>query len=161
MSIETEATEAEQPVKRGRGRPPKRKTPLDNKVTRETRVPMGGFRDILTVQNKDPNYHYALPLDLDENGSQIARFIQAGYEFVRPEEGAMVGEASVYTTENLGSVHRIPAGGGYFHYLMKLPMEFYEDDLKADASKVDRTEQALKGLTEKEGFYGSFNMERN
>lgn len=160
MSTETEATEATQPVKRGRGRPPL-KTGPQSKVTRETRVPLGGFRDILTVTNKDPNYHYTWPLDLDEKGTQIARLLQAGYEFVRPEEGVMVGEASVYRTDNVGSVHRVPGGGGYFHYLMRIPMEWHEDDKRRQAERVDRTEQALKGQIEKDGFYGSFNMDRN
>ncbi len=159
--IKTEATEAIQPVKRGSGRPPKVKSPLDIKVTRETRVPMGGFRDILSVANKDPNYHYTWPLDLSENGTQIARFLQAGYEFVRSEEQAIIGEASVYQTENIGSVYRVPGGGGYYHYLMKIPMEFYEDDKRRHSEVVDRSERALTGKFSEEGFYGSMNMERN
>ena len=44
---------------------------------------------------------------------------------------------------------------------MKLPMEFYEDDKRRDAERVNKTEQALKGQIDREGFYGSFDMERN
>ena len=160
-----EATEAEQALpekKRGRGRP--RKVDIEaekNRVTKETRVPLGGFRNILTVENKDPNYHYFWAIDETEGGTAIARAQQAGYEFVRPEEGVVVGEASVFKTENVGSIIRVPAGGGMFHYLMKMPMAFYEDDQRRHNERVDQTESALKNQGKNNpGFYGGVNITR-
>lgn len=151
-------TEVEEPVKRGRGRP-KKVRPEDVKISREERVPLGGFRDILTLKNTDPNYHYYWALDLSEDGSQIARCRQAGYVFVRPEEEITYGEASVFKTSDLGSVLRVPAGGGLNHYLMKIPMDFFEEDQARHAKRVDMTEQSLKDQgANTEGFYGGVSI---
>lgn len=145
-------TDIEQPVKRGRGRPRKDEQ-YKNTVTRATRTPLGGFRNILTVENKDPNYHYAWPVDTSDRGQEIAKCLSAGYDFVRPEEKAVIGESSVFKTDNVGSIIRVPAGQGEFHYLMKIPNEFYEDDQLRSQEKVDRTEEALVG-NDRKGFYG-------
>lgn len=51
--VEEPVQEDEQPAKRKRGRPRKEDTRQDNLgVTRETRVPVGGFRKILDVKLK-------------------------------------------------------------------------------------------------------------
>lgn len=160
MTTREELIEATTEVapKRGRGRP-RKEQPGDIKLSREERVPLGGFRDILTLRNTDPNYHYFWALDLSEDGSQIARCLQAGYVFVRPEEKVTYGEASVYTTQGLGSVLRVPAGGGLNHYLMKLPMEFHKEDQERNANRINMTEQSLKEQgTGTEGFYGGVSI---
>ena len=149
--VEATTAEAVPEEKRGRGRPRKVR-PEDVLLTREERVPLGGFRDILTLKNTDPNYHYHWPLDSAENGTQITRYLQAGYVFVRPEEGVIAGESAVYSTKDLGNVMRVPAGNGDFHFLMKLPMAYYEEDMRLQAEKVNLTEQSLKDS--KSGFYG-------
>ena len=156
--VKTEATtEVEQPVKRGRGRPRKvrpEEEAAKQEAQRPPRVPLGGFRDILTLQNTDPNYHYHWALDMSEKGTQIARCMQAGYEFVRPEEGVVVGEASVFKTEGVGSVLRVPGGGGMFHYLLKLPIEFFKEDMDRHQERVDMTEQSIKNQGKNDSFYG-------
>ena len=144
--------------KRGRGRP-RKEQPGDIKLSREERVPLGGFRDILTLRNTDPNYHYYWGIDESEDGSQIARCLQAGYVMVRPEEKVTYGEASVYKSNGLGSVIRVSAGGGLYHYLMKLPMEFHLDDQRRNAERVNQTEQSLKNQGgDTSGFYGDVSI---
>jgi len=144
--IAVEVTETEQPKKK-LGRPPGTgKKILETRVvTRETRVPLGGFSGPLTLQNKDPNYFYYWPLDASEGGPEIERLIQAGYVFCTPEENLVPGNTSVYsTTTGVGSIIRVPAGNdNKYHYLMKIPLEWHKDDQKRHFDRVDKTEEAL------------------
>ena len=158
--IATEVTETEQPTK-GRGRPSKIKTG-ETEVTRETRTPMGGFNGPLDIvkEKKDPNYHYYWELDESEVGSNIERRLRAGYVFCLAAEGLVLGGTSVYKTEDVGSIIRVPAGQGRYHYLMKIPLEWYEEDTKANHARVDATEQALNDTSKKEGYYGELSIKR-
>ena len=156
--IATEVTETEQP-KRGRGRPPKIKTE-ENGVTRATRTPMGGFNGPLDIveEKKDPNYRYYWELDENEIGSNIERRLQAGYVFCLSNEGLVQGGTSVYKVKDIGSIIRVPAGQGRYHYLMKIPLEWHEDDMKANARRVAATEQALNSKASEEGYYGKLSI---
>lgn len=151
---------APKPEKKKAGRP-KARRPGDNMlVTRETRVPLGGYRDILTVENTDPGYHYYWELDDNEQGNRIYKRRQAGYDFVSPDEGVIVGEASVYTTEDLGSIIRVPNGDGRYLYLMKILREWYEEDRAKMDKLVDDTEESIRRPTNVEGGYGSTKIDR-
>ncbi len=150
-----EIEEAGKPKKRNKGgRPPKKRYDRDVRITRETRIPLGGFRDKLTVTNKDPNFHYFWELDLGERGTKIARALQAGYVFVKAEEEPQVGEAAIYVAEGLGNIIRVAAGGGYYHYLLKIPKEWYKEDQDRIQERVNQTEQSMMGKPPQENFYG-------
>jgi hypothetical protein len=139
---------------------PRVSRPGDIKVTRETRLPLGGFRNILTLENTNPNFHYFWAVDDTELGTEITRLRYAGYEFVRQNERVLVGEAQVYQTEDVGSLIRVPAGGGKYHYLMRIPLEWYEQDQAREAAKVDESELSIKGPQAGEGNYGSVKISR-
>jgi hypothetical protein len=160
-TIATEVTETKQPVKRGRkSRKDKSVEATTTKVQRGTRVPLGGFTGPLALreENMDPSMKYVWPLDDSEDGSKIERRLQAGYEFCSPKENLVAGSTSVYATRQSGSIIRIPAGQGKYHYLMKIPLEWYEDDQKAKAARVTATEQSLHNQAKKDGFFGGLQI---
>jgi len=111
-----------------------------SRVTRENRVPVSGYRDILTVEGKDPNFHYYWVLDTNEDGSSVRRYKLGGYEHVMSDE-VTVGQHAVYKSDNVGSIVRVPNGKSPdFLYLMKIPMEWWDEDQAAIQRNVDATE---------------------
>jgi len=126
-------------------------------VTRETRVPITGTRDILGVEGKDPFYHYYWALDTSEEGTQIMRLQNAGYNFVQSSE-VKVSNTSVYSAAGIGSIVRVAAGQGSFHYLMKIPQEWYEQDMADIERKNKEAEQSIKVSETEEGRYGSIKL---
>lgn len=120
------------------------------------------YRNILTVEGKDPNYEYRWILDRygrnDDDagtyhpGQRIMRFQNSGWELVYSSE-VSVGESHVYKTENVGSIVRIPAGQGEFQYLMKIKKEWYDEDQANKQEEIDEIEESM-GRAGKEGQYG-------
>ena len=145
-------SEINEPAKRGRGRP--RKNPVgEPTVTKETRVPVAGFRDVLTVEGKDPEYHYRFVLDQDEKGQRIFQHQRAGYTFCTPDEGLTIGQSAVYKSDGVGSIIRVPNEDGRWLYLMKMPKDWHEEDVAKASEQVDATEESLQHSTV-EGSYG-------
>ena len=130
------------------------------RVDRGTRVPLGGFTGPLSLndESKDPEMHYSWALDDSEDGSKIERRLQAGYEFCSPDENLVAGNSSVYKSVQAGSIVRVPAGQGRYHYLMKIPQEWYEDDKARGQERVDATENSLHEQSKKEGFFGELKI---
>ena len=144
------------PVKRGRGRPKK----VDPSSQRQNRVPVGGFRDKLTVQNRDPNFYYRWVLDTDATGARILEHQHAGYVFVHANEGVEIGETYVFSTPD-GDILRKPANKqGDYLYLMKLPMEFHEQDNEAKRQVVNKTEESLYPGEDTDERYGTLKINR-
>lgn len=116
------------------------------------RVPISGDRDILTVDNMDPDYYYRWVRDTNHTGGRIHRAIMAGYEFANADDHN-VGESSVYKTDESGSIIRLPDGkSGSYLYLMKLPKKYRNEDLAAKKKKIiDVTDEAFR---KEEGQYG-------
>lgn len=152
MLVEEVALERAHKVKRGRGRP-SREGRYQLNVTRETRVPVGGYRDILTLENTDPEFHYYWELDSSETGPNIHKRLRAGYDFVRDDEGVIVGQASVFKSESVGSILRVPNGDGRYMYLMKILKEWHEEDMERLNQEINETESSLRG-PQFDGAYG-------
>lgn len=152
MLVEEVALERAHKVKRGRGRP-SREGRYQLNVTRETRVPVGGYRDILTLENTDPEFHYYWELDSSETGPNIHKRLRAGYDFVRDDEGVIVGQASVFRSESVGSILRVPNGDGRYMYLLRIPKEWHEEDMERLNQEVNETESSLQG-PQFDGTYG-------
>lgn len=132
---------------------------------RPKRTPLReSYRNILTVENKDPNYEYRWVLDQyarhdDQSnefhpGQRLARFIAAHWQFVHNHE-VTVGDAYVYKTGNVGSIVRVPAGHGDYHYLMKISKELYDEDQKEKQGKIDVVEKSMTSPNVELGQYGS------
>jgi hypothetical protein len=129
------------------------------RAERPKRVPISGTRDLLTVEGKDPNFHYRWFSDKNETGQRIHRAKLAGYELVLSEE-VRVGDAAVFKSSNVGSIVRVPDGrSGNYLYLMKLPQEWREEDLQDRANRNKETENLIS-QTRDEGQYGEVKISR-
>lgn len=127
------------------------------RVTERTRIPMSSGQQKLAVP-EIPGYHLHWMLGTPE---RIQQALNAGYLFVDQSETDLVnlqigGDAKKSGNTDLGS--RISALAGseigidgqpVRLYLMKLPQEFRDADLKAQEAKSDLVRQAiLKGDVE-------------
>lgn len=125
------------------------------KPARPKRIPVSGNRDILTVNNKDPNYMYRWVADKD---NRIEKFELGGYE--RVLEPKKVGQSKVDSGTQLGSAVTKYGGGGVTLVLMRIPVEWYEADQKLKQESVNAGEEEIFRSTRKDGFYGSYTPQR-
>ena len=105
------------------------------------RVPFGGPRQRLTINEQDKNYHYYWFNDTED---RIERALAAGYEFVK--KGTVeVGDKDVHNQDSdLGS--KVSKQLRDFRiYLMRIPLEFYEEDQQAKQLEADKIDQSIYG----------------
>lgn len=125
---------------------------------RPKRVPVSGFRDLLTIDGKDPDFEYRWVSDKSDKGTRIQRFLRGGYVLVRSDEVDDPGEDRVYKTQDKGSLVAVPDGGsGNWLFAMKIQKEFYDEDQKAKEEVVDELEAttlAPPDPNDPEGRYG-------
>lgn len=137
---------------------------------RPQRARVSGRRDILSVENQDPDYEYYFAKDTltevvgqDGNitvrpGQRIMELQAGGWQFVSKDE-VKVGESQVYDTANLGSIVRIPAGMNEYLYLMKKRKDWVEEDREYNREQIRESERQLQGYTNEPGSYGSLKIE--
>lgn len=89
---------------------------------------------------KDPNYEYRF---VNDTGSRIHNFQQAGYELVTDEE-LTVGDSRIQDPSSSGSGKRVISNDGTTSYLMKIKKEWYTEDQEAKAKMLDEQEAAMK-----------------
>lgn len=118
-----------------RGRPPK--------SSRPERVPMNGqrLRMELNEEECDPAFHYAW---INDDKDLIYRAKRAGYEHVTLDEVPSWGQTSVDSANPVDSLVSMPVGQGKTAFLMKQPMEYYEQDREASDNIVNDREADLK-----------------
>ena len=63
----------------------------------------------------------------------------------------------MYKSDNVGSFIRIPNEDGRWLFLMKIPMDWHEEDLKAAQEVVDQKEETIRS-TDIEGSYGEVKL---
>ena len=123
----------------------------DNEAPRTSRTPKRvkfADRNRISFAGMDPNYVYRVVNDKD---GRIQKMQGIGYEFVEDDEN--IGDYRVAEGSKMGSAVSKPVGNGVTGYLMKIRKEFYDEDQKAKAAKVDEIEKALKPSPVK-GEYG-------
>lgn len=104
------------------------------KVTRESRRSLTGASLRLTADT-DPNYHYRW---VNDDPGRIAKFENAGYVVVKSKDA--------HAADGIGdSVASVAAGLNVEGrerrtFLMRLPREWHEDDIKEKRKIVDETE---------------------
>jgi hypothetical protein len=119
------------------------------------RVPIGGNRDILTVDGKEDGWHYRWVLNL---GNRTRKFQKAGYEFVT--HNVIVGDARAGTPEVLGSqVEAMSGNGAQKLILMRIKQEWYDEDQAAKELGTLALETGM-GKINVGGDYGKVTVER-
>jgi hypothetical protein len=144
-----------------------------NRILDDTRPPrssVGGRRDKLSVQGKDPNYEYRFVKDIviesqepgkalvAKPGQRITQFLDDGWTFVQSEE-VVVGDNNVYKTENLGSIVKVPAGNEEYLYLMKIRKDWYDHYQKELADRRLNVDEIQTQEGHNSGLYGSVKFE--
>lgn len=114
--------------------------------TRTTRVPISGSRDVLTIRGAEAlekEFHLCWV-----NDYLVDKYKLGGYEFVYWSELAemndQVGDARINADSIMESRVSKQVGNGVTGFLMKLPMEYWEEDQAARKKLVDETEETMK-----------------
>ena len=142
-----------------RGRKPKG---AGNEVTqRKRRVPMSGSRQRMQLDERemDKAFHYAW---INDTGSLLHSAQRAGYEHVYQSEMPSWGVRDVDSANATGDTISMPVGRGVTAYLMKQPIEFYEEDKVLHDEQVDQREADMKRQLNStaDGRYGKVSIER-
>lgn len=129
------------------------KTPRNARVTRK---PLNQRGPQAISGEKDPNFFYRFVNDV---GSRVANFKQAGYELVTEEE-LIVGDNRVSDASNLGSGKRVVSNDGTTSYLMRIKREWYDEDQAVKADTLKEQEDAMK-QDASQGMYGKLKLSRD
>ncbi len=123
---------------------------------RPNRIPVSGKRDILTVEGKDPNYKYTW---VNDTNGMVQRFQQGGYEVVEHE--VIVGQNQADHSNPTSKAVSMNVGQGVTAYLMRIPKEWHDEDMKDKHNRIDRSEADLKRTLNsgKDGTYGKVTID--
>lgn len=128
---------------------------------RVTRIPMSGSRLKMHIreEDKDPNFHYAW---INDSRGLLHDAERAGYERVKVSEIPSWGVRDVDTANSTDSFVSMPVGQGTVAYLMKQPIEFYEEDRAAMDQVIDDREATMKRKLNsgEDGQYGEVKISR-
>jgi hypothetical protein len=132
-----------------------RKAQIEKQKPKNVRVPLGR-RNVLTVRGLEDqaNFHYHFFNDVDD---RLYQCLEGGYEFV-PKEGVEVGDQTVESARGTESVVKKGVGRGIVAYLMRIPIELYEQDQRMKAALVDESEAGVKN-PKVDGAYGKVSIE--
>jgi hypothetical protein len=103
---------------------------------RVRRTPIGR-RNRLTVENRDPNYHYRVVNDVD---GRVQDMIDLDYEVVND---ATVGDKRVDAPSPLGSAKQISVGGGIKAIVMRKRKDWHEQDQLEKQRQIDELEATM------------------
>lgn len=118
----------------------------------EKRIPVGGNRDVLTVDGKEPGFVYRWVLDI---GNRLKKFEKGGYEIVTHE--VTVGDARAATPSSMGS-GVVATSGDRKLVLMRIPEAYYKEDQDAKEANLLALEESMGKSVD--GSYGKINIER-
>lgn len=136
-------------VKKTRGRPVKA-----HGTERPTRIPMSGSRKRMHVDpDLFPDFHIAW---INDNKDLVYRAKRAGYEHVMVDEIPGWGNSDPDSGSPTDSMVSMKVGASMVAYLMKLPIELWEEDQQTKREENEaRTSSMKQELNSgKEGTYG-------
>lgn len=110
--------------------------PTQAQERRVRRTPLGR-RNKLTVENRDPNYHYRIVNDVD---GRVQDMMELDYEIVTD---AQVGDKRVDTPSALGSAKQISVGGGIKAVVMRKRRDWHEQDQAEKQRQIDELEASM------------------
>lgn len=126
------------------------RTEAQREQTRQPRkrVPFGTPRSKLVVPVKPEGYHLRW---VNDDVGRIYAAQNGYYEFCSPEE---VGMESTEDGKVKVLVGKTPQGTPMFAYLMKIKIEYYEEDKQAINAQQDAFEAAIRRGQNSNGEYG-------
>lgn len=110
--------------------------PTPAQVSRPRRTPIGR-RNRLSVENRDPNYHYRIVNDVD---GRVQDLLDQDYEIVLD---AKVGDKRVDEISSLGSAKQISVGNGIKAVVMKKRKDWFQDDQDLKQKEIDDLEASM------------------
>lgn len=128
----------------------------ENVKGRVVRKPLHQRGPMVISGDKDPDFVYRF---VNDNGSRIHNFQQAGYEIVE-DNGLTVGDTRVSDASSLGSAKRVISNDGTNSILMRIKKEYYEEDQAAKADLLAEQEAAMKQEAS-QGMYGSIKLSKD
>ena len=149
--IEAERSGAEKPVEVTTG---------DGRVVRRKRGALNGSTPKMSIGNTIEGYHLHW---MNDEKNRIETALDNGYEFVSPEEvgGMRYDNVTNRNTELSDNRVRLLVGttqdGPLFAYLMKIPLDWYEEDQQHLQERNDMVDDAIRGGrsagVDNSGFY--------
>lgn len=129
------------------------------------RVPLNGVRQVMTVEDMDPAFHYCWVSDILVRGiNQVELFKQAGYEFVTRtrDHDIQVGDPKLDKASQIGEKVSMPLGNGVMGYLMYVPNEIWEEEMRLLNQMADEQEASLRpDLSKDPSLYGRVDIATN
>ena len=117
----------------------------DLKQRTKKRVPLGVARQKLVLnQLNDPAHHYHW---INDVGTMIADALSGGYEFVSADTAGEVGVRDVVASnhsEGSGVCKVVERGTGAKAFLMRIPIELYNEDRAEQARVMDAKERPIR-----------------
>lgn len=120
-------------------------------VPKRTRVPITGHRQILEVKGKEPGFHYAW---IDEGMVFVAQ--EAGFEHVR--HPVQVGSERIDVSDITNGIITRNVGGGKFSHLMRIPQEWYDEDMANLDNRTNEQERARVRDNATDGLSGQIKV---
>lgn len=129
-----------------------------NTLNRSGRVRRGsihGTRDKMTVTGQEAGWHYCWV-----NDHNVDRFLAGDYEFVT--HPVIVGETKIDNASQEGTKISMKVGNDMTGYLMRVPEEFYDEDMEKFQEQTDELEETMfQNLQSRgDGRYGKLKVER-
>lgn len=132
----------------------KRPENKDNRLNRKERVPFGTPRGKLDVAGKEPGFHYAWV-----NEDKVDARLEEGFEYVTHPVKVGTRNITAAKLDNGSICVTIPVGPGMTGFLMRIPQEFYDEDMKRYYHDVvDETEATMKKQLHQSGLSGTFEI---
>lgn len=115
------------------------------------RRPINGHKSILEVRGKEPGFHYAW---IPEPEVYLRQ--ENGFEHVR--HAVTVGTKRIDVSASPTSHVTVKLGAGLIGYLMRIPQEWYDEDMAQSQEHVNEQERARIRESSSDGLQGSIRV---
>lgn len=120
-------------------------TPTQAQESKRPRRTPIGKRNRLSVENRDPNYHYRIVNDVD---GRIQDLLDQDYELAPTTS---VGDKRVDSASPLGSAKQISVGNGVKAVVMRKRKDYHDEDQAEKQKQIDELEASMN-MAAKRGF---------
>jgi len=115
-----------------------------------------GGRDVLSLDgiNDQDQFHYHWVNDV---GDRLYQRFKEGYDFVE-KGGVSAGDITVESARGTDSLMKKGVGRGVTSYLMKIPMDLYDEYQSEKRQKVAESVEEIRGSGKQAGVYGEIKV---